>query len=96
MTKVLIANDLRSGAVVYLDTQGAWTEVVANARPLMTDEDESAAMAEGTLASENNLVVGIETIPLSAVEPSILPERLREIIRAAGPTVRPDLARATR
>lgn len=83
--EILTGNELTSGATVYLNAQGQWVEELQNARVFAADEAEArdAAIA----ATKKTLrILSLETEKVSVVDGAIVPERLRERIRAAGPT----------
>lgn len=90
MTSVLLANRLRDGAVVYLANDQTWTEGLAQAKRLQSDDDETHALETGQAAVANNVVVAPELIQLDGDAPA----RFKEHIRAVGPTVRLDLNRS--
>jgi hypothetical protein len=88
--KAVTAWDVRSGRVVYRTADGTWSHDVAEAAVLTGDAAEAslaAARREETLIAdpyfmevgERGGVAGRETV--------------RETIRAAGPSSRPDLGR---
>lgn len=91
--KIVSANDLLSGDVVYLDRAGAWTRRL-----------DAAAVAETPGAADDLLAVAA-TQPDQVVGPYLadvarpedgaapLPMHLRERIRDRGPSTRPDLGR---
>ena len=89
--KILTANRLRDGAVVYLGRDGNWSSEIATARFAHNDEEEQALKDAGAAAAKANLVVDVQVIDTAVSDKR--PLRLRELIRATGPTVRPDLAR---
>jgi sulfite reductase (NADPH) hemoprotein beta-component len=91
--KAITANRLWDGAVVYLADGGTWRESLAGCR-LATGEEECKAMeAVARWAVQASIVVSPYVIEVEAgVSPR--PARLRESIRAVGPTVRADLERA--
>ena len=93
MSFVLSANRLIDGSVVYLAEDDNWTDRIADAKRLNTPDEQDRAKTVGVDAENACQVVGADLIPLSCDEPTITPARLRELIRAVGPTVRPDLAR---
>jgi len=88
--KIATANRLRDGAVVYWDGKD-WTTEVDRALVGHTAEDEASLKAVLDNAYKANLVLDIAVIDITAAGKA--PARLREQIRAIGPTVRPDLAR---
>jgi hypothetical protein len=81
--KVLTANRLSDGAVVYLADDGGWTRDFADAARLYPDA--AAGALEQALARPRVLVGAY----LVEVEGEVVEkrERLREAIRARGPTV---------
>ena len=100
MSFVLSANRLLDGHVIYLTDDGTWSEYIEHAKFLSSDEDQESALALGAVAEDACEIVAADLVPLSEDQPKtrfarIRPARLREVIRAEGPTVRPDLARQT-
>ncbi len=90
--RIVTANRLTDGVVVFLGDAGRWSERVADAVAVV---DETAAaellkMAERDVALRR--VVGPYVIDaVIDAAGALQPLRLRELIRARGPTVRPDL-----
>jgi hypothetical protein len=85
MMEILTGNELLSGATVYLDRGGNWVEELQAARVFAKDESEArdAAIA----ASKKTLrIVSIEIETVKLVDGVIVPDRIRERIRAEGPT----------
>jgi len=83
--EILTGNELMSGATVYLDEHGQWVEELQQARLFGPDATEArdAAMA-ATKATLRILSLDIEKV--AVVDGRIVPERLRERIRATGST----------
>jgi hypothetical protein len=94
--KAITANRLWDGAVVYLADGGTWRERLEGCR-LAADDDECRAMeAVARWAAQTNMVVAPYVIELDGGDADApRPLRLRESIRAVGPTVRADLGRAS-
>jgi hypothetical protein len=92
MPQVLTANRLNDGEVVYLAADGAWVERIAGAQVLSTKAEGEAALAIGVEAERNQLVVHAYLFDVTPADTS-KPVKMREIIRAAGPTVRRDLGK---
>lgn len=90
MPQVLTANRLHDGEVVYLAADGAWVEGLERAQILVTAAQGEAALAAGAEAERNLHVVHAY---LFEITPAQKPVKMREIIRAAGPTVRRDLGK---
>jgi len=87
MTKVMTANRLTDGKIVYIAPGDGWVETIRAARLLESDTDAEAAMAAAQADVKRNLVVDplpVE-VEVSAEGPRAL--SLRNAIRAAGPTI---------
>lgn len=82
--KLLTANRLADGAVVWLTATRAWSPNFAEAARL-SPEDADAALADAV--ARPTLLVGPYLIDADEAGAVIARERLRETIRAAGPTV---------
>lgn len=93
MLQVLTANRLDDGAVVYLDANGAWAEQLAAARVLDDKAAAEAALAAGQAAERALNVVHAYLFEVTRVDGAVKPVKQREVIRAAGPTVRRDLGK---
>ncbi|WP_192183411.1 DUF2849 domain-containing protein [Mesorhizobium amorphae] len=90
--KVLTANRLTDGiAVWYAD--GGWAETIANADLAHDKAAEDRLEAIGAAAFANNEVVDVNLIDVTVVDGVVEAVRLREKIRAAGPTIRGDLGK---
>ena len=83
--EIVTANELLSGAVVYLGADDAWHAALAAAR-LFTPEEAEARDALIATAKANGRLVGIEIEKVAVTDGQIVPQRLRERIRANGPT----------
>ena len=93
MNKVLTANRLADGIAVWLGANGQWLENIDNALIARHQEAADALSDAGKSAFNDNLVVDVDLIDFEEVEGDIYPVRLRERIRAAGPTIRTDLGK---
>jgi hypothetical protein len=94
--KILTANRLTDGEAVWYASDGRWSETIADAE-LARDKDAEARLeAIGKAALDTNEVVDVNLIDVELVEGTIRPHRLREQIRAAGPTNRIDLGKQAR
>lgn len=90
--KILTANRLSDGiAVWYAD--GGWAETVDHADLAHDQAAEDRLEAIGAKANANNQVVDVNLIDVEVVNGVVVPVRLREKIRAAGPTIREDLGK---
>jgi hypothetical protein len=85
MMEILTGNELMSGATVYLDRAGNWVEDLQQSRVFSKDEAEArdAAIAATKKTGRINSIE-IETVKIAAG--AIVPDRIRERIRAEGPT----------
>ena len=83
--EILTGNELVSGAAVYLDRAGNWVEDLQAARLFGKDEAEArdAALAASKATAR---IVSLEIEDVTEEGGRIVPKRLRERIRAAGPT----------
>ncbi len=88
--KIATGNRLRDGVVIYFDGK-EWVPDVDKAKVAHTAEDEAALKGALDAAVKANHLIDAAVIDL--VQNETKPARLREQIRAVGPTVRLDLAR---
>ncbi|MDH3228945.1 MAG: DUF2849 domain-containing protein [Alphaproteobacteria bacterium] len=90
--RVITANRLVDGAVVWRDGAGRWREEIDHAAA--SDDDETVArMLAGARTDEAaGVVIGPYEVEVeqAAVSRKLLPTHLRERIRAGGPTVVPN------
>ncbi len=91
--KVITANRLRQGDVVYLTADGGWSGRLCDGATVETDDQENAALAvaEGAVAERH--VIDPYAMAVARVDGEIRPLGQREIIRSLGPSVRPDLGK---
>lgn len=94
--KALTANRLTDGEAVWLARDGSWAESIEPAELVGDKDGEARLEAIGKAAYENNEVVDVNLIDVDLVDGAIVPQRLREKIRAAGPTNRTDLGKQAR
>ncbi len=94
MSQAITASRLTDGVVVFVGTDGAWTERLDQAR-VFEAKDEAALALDAAKRDESlNLVVDVYAIDVSGKGGVPVPTKLREAIRARGPTVHPDFAKA--
>ena len=90
MPDILTANRLADGDVVYRTAAGDWVPDVNAAEVL----DDPARKAEAEAAAQADVkaskVLDVMLIAVEVVDDRIVPKRLRERIRAFGPTVKSD------
>jgi hypothetical protein len=85
--KVITANRLGDGLVVFLDEEGGWSREIAKARILEDGPDLDAALAYAQQQHDARVVVEPYAIDVEVKDGVPVPVRLRELIRARGPTV---------
>lgn len=92
---ILTANRLRDGEVVYWN-DGAWVTTLAGAEIFADKSSAEPALKEAARAVEDRVVVAPYLFEIRRTGGEIRPVKEREIIRAAGPTVRGDLGKQAR
>ena len=83
--KILTANDLKTGAVVWWDGEG-WSKFVNSSADVGAHGDAIIAREEAA-----RRVLGAYVIDGERTADGVRPAHIKERIRALGPTVRPDL-----
>jgi hypothetical protein len=83
--KILTANDLRTGAVVWWDGSG-WSHHVNDA---VDTADHGTEIGAREAAAQR--VVDVQVIDGTTTAEGVRPAHIKDRIRALGPTVRPDL-----
>ncbi len=94
--KVLTANRLSDGEAVWYASDKGWIETLQGADLAEDKLGESLLEGIGKVAYETNQVVDVNLIDVQVVDGAIVPQRLREQIRAAGPSNRTDLGKQAR
>lgn len=93
--KILTANRLTDGEAVWY-AGGAWAETIDNSELAADKAAEERLEAIGAASFAANEVVDVNLIDVEIIDGVIHPLRLRERIRAAGPTNRNDLGKQAR
>ncbi len=83
MPNVVTANRLVDGIVVYLATDGGWTEEIVRARLAETEEETKALEAEAAKDVALRKVVAVYPMEVALHDGSVDPLSVRERIRAA-------------
>jgi len=83
--EILTGNELMSGATVYLDRAGKWVEELQQARVFLMEEAEAKDAAIAA-TKKTGRINSIEVEAVSLRDGVIHPDRIRERIRAEGPT----------
>jgi len=86
MLQMLIANRLGDGLVVFRAPDGSWVKSIEDGA-LVDDEASSKLLAAGRIDEQNNLVIDPNLIAVDTQSGKRRPEKIREAIRAAGPTI---------
>ncbi|MFQ5982181.1 MAG: DUF2849 domain-containing protein [Woeseiaceae bacterium] len=88
MSRMIIANALKDGRVVFLAGQGQWVYEIADGVVAHGEEDAEELKMIAARAEAENEVVGPELIEVTDVDGQLRPVKIREAIRAEGPTVK--------
>ena len=90
--QMLTANRLRDGDVLYWKA-GAWVEALKDGEVFAEAAPADAALAAAQSFVTGNVVVSTYLFDVRVDESGVHPVKEREIIRAAGPSVRDDLGK---
>lgn len=90
--KVMTANRLIDGVVVFLGSEG-WAEMIDAAEIAVDPAGAQTLEARGREAMERNEVVDANLIEVVQEDGRTRPVRLRERLRTLGPSIRPDLGK---
>lgn len=91
--KVVTANRLSDGLVVYLDAAGSWSDSIEQARVARDEAAGAALLAEAGRPEQATRVVAPYLIEVVEDGGRLRPGSYREVIRARGPSVRPDVGK---
>ncbi len=84
---VVTGNRLHDGAVVWRDPDGHWSWDIADAAIYLADGQLAKDLDAGRLEEASGRIIGVYEVEIEMRDSRILPARLRERIRADGPTV---------
>lgn len=87
MSKVITANRLTDGIVVYAGHDGAWTSRFGEAKVFEAKAETEAGLLAAQNDAKRNLVVEPCLIDVADEASGRRPLTLRELIRARGPTI---------
>jgi hypothetical protein len=85
--RMIIANRLTDGLVVFLTGDGGWSVDIADGTVIDDDVEEASLLARAKADETNCLVVDPNLIDVTVDGGSPKPVAIREAIRAFGPTV---------
>jgi hypothetical protein len=80
---VVTANRLVDGIVVYLASDGSWTEEIERARVASTEDETQALESQAEQAVKNRIVVAMYAMPVEIKDGAVDPLSVRERIRAS-------------
>jgi hypothetical protein len=80
---VVTANRLVDGIVVYLASDGSWTEEIERARIASTEDETQALKSQAEQAVKDRIVVAMYAMPVEIKDGAVDPLSVRERIRAA-------------
>ena len=89
--QAITANRLRDGQVVYLREDDSWSEHIEDSIVADSDELAKTLVELGARAVKQHIVVDPYLFAVEVENGTIKPLSQRELIRAAGPSVRMDL-----
>ena len=90
--QMLTANRLRDGEVVYW-ARGAWVSMLDQAEVFHDDPAADAALRAAAASVQDQTVVNPYLFDVRLEHGVLRPVKEREVIRAAGPSVRSDLGK---
>lgn len=94
LQQIITANRLSDGLVIFLGAGNVWTENVAEASVLREAAAVDAALEFGKACVAERLLVDPYAVDVTVEADGPVPTRLRERIRAFGPTARTDVENA--
>jgi len=83
--EILSANELVSGASVYLSYAGHWLPEMQKARVFLESE-QAERDRQMALAQNSSRLISLERVRIKHCKGRIVPYRLRDKIRASGPS----------
>ncbi|NIY77205.1 DUF2849 domain-containing protein [Thalassospira sp. HF15] len=89
--QVVTANRLEDGLVVFLTSDGGWSENINDARIAEDKEAANALLAEASAPELDIVIVGPYLIDVEQQGTDLVPTKYREVLRTKGPSVREDL-----
>src|ERR1700730_14160837 len=87
MAKVISANRLADGIVVYAGRDGSWSEQLSQAKIFPSKAEAEAGLLVAQNDAKRNLVVEPVEVEVTEDASGLRAVTLREIIRARGPTI---------
>ena len=84
---VITGNRLQDGAVVWRGAAGNWLRDIADAAIYETEGQLAEYLDAARLDEAGGRIIGVYEVEVKTRESCIVPARLRERVRADGPTV---------
>ncbi|MGE4658518.1 MAG: DUF2849 domain-containing protein [Gammaproteobacteria bacterium] len=91
MPKMIIANRLSDGLVIYMGVKGKWVDSIHQGAVFKNEKETERWLAVAQQAVEDSVVVDPYSINVEIKSGGRQPVGARETIRAFGPSVRTDL-----
>tara|TARA_R110002110_G_scaffold415612_7_gene652346 strand:+ start:152763 stop:153098 length:336 start_codon:yes stop_codon:yes gene_type:complete len=91
--QVISANRLGDGIVVYLAADDSWCEFIAGSVIALDEATAAALLVTATQAAQDQVVIDPYLIDVAEIDGEVRPTKYRELIRATGPSIRPDLSK---
>ena len=85
--QAVTGNDAANGVVVFRTAKGAWSRHLTEAQIVVTEDSAEALLALATADAADNIVIDPYLIDVAKNESGVRALKLREFIRAEGPTV---------
>ena len=92
MPQILTANTLGQGEVVYFNAEHGWVLGIEQAE-ILADENAKSALEAASEWVRRREIVNPYLFAVRVEGGQVTPVKAREVIRAAGPTVRRDLGK---
>lgn len=94
MPQIVTASRLADGTVVFLDADGGWSERLDRSAVFAGKPEAAAGLDAGRAAEAASLVVDVYAVDVTLQAGMPVPSKLREAIRARGPTILPAFTKA--
>ncbi|MFQ5764930.1 MAG: DUF2849 domain-containing protein [Rhodospirillales bacterium] len=91
--KIVTANRIGDGVVIFLAEGERWTEIVHESLVAEGEEEEAALMAVAEKFDRDAVVIQPYLIDVTRAGDEVRPTRYRERIRAFGPSIHPDFVK---
>lgn len=87
MSKIISANRLSDGIVVYFEGAGSWRENIDLGQILASEAEVEAALGAARIDAKRNLIVDPFAVEVASGDNGLNALSLRDAIRARGPTI---------